>query len=285
MKKNKSLKIVIFTNNLRSIEIINQIKRIKFLRISLIVISKKFLSNMLIEKIKKYKINKMFFENNKIKILKKISILKPDFIICAGFPKLISLKILNLPGLCSINLHAGKVPTYLGGSPLNWQIVRGEKSIYLSAIKMNEKIDDGPLICEKKIKIKNTQNIDQVKVLANKHFPALCIRAIENILKKRKLKYFKKNTKKYWKQRNKENSEIFPKKSKAIEVHNLIRACSTKDYPAYTNYKNKKLYLYRSVLPLRRFKKSVIKSDIIFKKKEILLKCSDQFLIIDKFKI
>ena len=40
------------------------------------------------------------------------------------------------------------------GSPLNWQIINGEKKIGLSVIKINNKIDDGPLLKQKFFKIK-----------------------------------------------------------------------------------------------------------------------------------
>jgi|TARA_Y100000294_G_C8507225_1_gene317209 methionyl-tRNA formyltransferase len=32
--------------------------------------------------------------------------------------------------LGTLNLHAGKLPQYRGGSPLNWQIINGEKNIH-----------------------------------------------------------------------------------------------------------------------------------------------------------
>ena len=45
-----------------------------------------------------------------------------------------------------INLHAGRLPKYRGGSPLNWQIINDEKEIGLSIIKIDSIIDHGPII-------------------------------------------------------------------------------------------------------------------------------------------
>ncbi len=201
----KKLKIIFFTNNIRALNIIEKILNKKFLKIELVVTTKKITPKLLFKKIKLYKIKKLFFENNENSIYRHVKNIKPDFIICSGFTKLIPFKILNLANYCSINLHGGRVPSYLGASTLNWQIINGEKEIYISALKMNEKYDDGPLISQKKININNNDNIDKIKVKVNKYFPELFFKALKHILLKKKLIYFKKYKKKYWKQRNKKN--------------------------------------------------------------------------------
>ena len=130
--------IIIFTNNERSINIIKKLNH-KY-EINLIVLSKKFLTKKIILKIKKFKKKIIYFDNSK-KLLAKIINEKPDFILCCGFPKKISIEMIGIPKFCAINIHGGKIPNYLGGSPLNWQIINGENKIYISSIKMNEKID------------------------------------------------------------------------------------------------------------------------------------------------
>ena len=76
------------------------------------------------------------------------------------FKKIIYPKIRNF------KLHAGPLPHYKGGSPLNWQIINGRK-IGLSIIKINQKIDDGPLIVQKFFKLGENQDIKDVHQTAN----------------------------------------------------------------------------------------------------------------------
>ena len=59
-----------------------------------------------------------------------------------GFPYILKKKLFNIPKLGT--LKKGALPHYKGGSPLNWQIINGERKIGLSIIKINQKIDDGP---------------------------------------------------------------------------------------------------------------------------------------------
>ena len=119
-------KLIIFTNNKRSINVINFLKK-KF-KIELIVSLFKKTNKELLTKLRKLKIPILFLDKDK-KIYDKIKLVNPSFIICAGFTKIIPKKILDQAKISSINLHGGRVPTYLGASTLNWQIINNEKYI------------------------------------------------------------------------------------------------------------------------------------------------------------
>jgi len=273
-------KIVLFTNNERSINIIHKLK--KKHKIKLIILSKKNLSKNLDNQIRKFKIKTLYFENNLINLKKKIQMIDPDFLICCGFPKKISKDIINLPKYCSINLHGGKVPSYLGASTINWQIINGEKKIYISCIKMNEKIDGGPLILQKYVHIKQDENVDKIKIKLNKIFPYLCLKAINNILKKKKVTYYRSSIKTFWKQRSKKDSKISLDKFNRLHAHNTIRGSSEKNYPAYIYFKNQKIILYKSKLINKNLtfnKKYLVKNNKMF------INFVDGTLKIEKFKI
>ena len=67
------------------------------------------------------------------------------------FPYIFNKELLDTPKHGSINLHGGRLPKYRGGSPLNWQIINNEKYIGISIIQMDEGIDTGPILLEKKL--------------------------------------------------------------------------------------------------------------------------------------
>src|SRR5262245_59511311 len=64
--------------------------------------------------------------------LQEMSAERPDLFVIAGFSTIFKRRIYGLPRLGSINLHAGRLPQYRGGSPLNWQMINGETSAGLS---------------------------------------------------------------------------------------------------------------------------------------------------------
>ena len=51
-----------------------------------------------------------------------IPALSSPFII-AGFSTIFKKNLIDIPKKGTINLHAGRLPKYRGGSPLNWQIM------------------------------------------------------------------------------------------------------------------------------------------------------------------
>ena len=55
--------------------------------------------------------------------LRKLSV---DLIVSAGFPLILPIRILRLPGLGAINIHGSYLPAYRGPQPVEWQIINGE---------------------------------------------------------------------------------------------------------------------------------------------------------------
>ena len=147
---------------------------------------------------------------------------------------------------------------------------------------MNEKIDGGPLILQRSFKINKNDNLDFVKLKANNLFPRLCIDSIDHIIKRKKLINFSTKQKKFWKQRSKNDSKINILKSSKLNAHNIIRASSEKNYPAFIVLKKKKIYLYKS----RLLQKNVnMNKEYKFKTNKLYLKFFDGILLIYKFKI
>ena len=78
---------------------------------------------------KKYENLEITFQNNinDKYFVDSLYNLQFDYLIMSGFRQILKKNILNTPKKGTINLHAGKLPEYRGGSPLNWQIINGEE--------------------------------------------------------------------------------------------------------------------------------------------------------------
>jgi methionyl-tRNA formyltransferase len=64
----------------------------------------------------------------------------------------------ELPPLGTFNLHASLLPDYRGAAPINHAIINGEKLTGLTTFFINEKIDEGEIILQKKLEIGSTEN-------------------------------------------------------------------------------------------------------------------------------
>ena len=238
-KRSKHLeikKIAIFFNNKRGLKITNYLKSNNYLVYN--IITKKFINKSILNSVKRE--NTIFINNlNNKKLIFFLKKEKFDLFISAGFPHLFKKEFFSLSRHGIINLHAGRLPKYRGGSPLVWQIINGEKTIGLSVIKIDKGIDTGKIICETKFKNIKRYSINDVHHQANKKFVKLCSKAIKKIEKKTSFKKQPKS-KSYFKQRSDEDAYINFNYSSS-KVYDFVRA-QTKPYKGAFFFNSKKKF-------------------------------------------
>lgn len=81
-------------------------------------------------------------------IREKIAMLKPDLIVVAAYAQIIPEEILNLPKYGCVNLHASLLPKYRGSAIIQAAILNGDKQTGLTIIKMDKKLDTGPILSQ-----------------------------------------------------------------------------------------------------------------------------------------
>lgn len=84
--------------------------------------------------------------------------LKPDLFIVASYGKIIPQFILDIPKFGVLNIHFSLLPIYRGASPMQSAILNGDKTTGISIIKMDEKIDHGPVIYAEEFRLSNLDN-------------------------------------------------------------------------------------------------------------------------------
>ena len=84
----------------------------------------------------------------------EIALLQPDFIFSIQYRPLLKSAILNLPTSGCINLHFGLLPRYGGCYPIAWSILNGEKQAGSTLHYMVEKFDEGDIIAQTSVPIK-----------------------------------------------------------------------------------------------------------------------------------
>jgi methionyl-tRNA formyltransferase len=101
-------------------------------------------------------LNKSINHNDSLDIINSY---KADLIISILGNEIFKSKILNLPTHGCINLHSSLLPYFKGVMPSFWVLLKKEKYTGVSVFKMDEGIDSGPIISQKKIEItkKTTQ--------------------------------------------------------------------------------------------------------------------------------
>ncbi|MDB3983802.1 formyltransferase family protein [Acidimicrobiia bacterium] len=133
---------------------------------------------------------------------------KYELILFIGWNEIISKSITD--GYTCICLHPSLLPKYRGGSPIQHQMINGEKTSGVTIFQMNEGLDKGPVYFQKEFELKKkdlNMVFDEIIKIGSNGF----IKLINEIILDRDLIFTKQDEKEatYFKRRSPEQSEIF----------------------------------------------------------------------------
>ncbi len=77
-----------------------------------------------------------------------------DFFFVLAYGKILPVELLELPKLGTLNLHPSLLPKYRGPSPIMSAILDDQKNTGISIMKLDEKMDHGPILIQEKITVK-----------------------------------------------------------------------------------------------------------------------------------
>ncbi|OGS45703.1 MAG: methionyl-tRNA formyltransferase [Elusimicrobia bacterium RIFOXYD2_FULL_34_15] len=173
--------------------------------------------------------------------ISNLSDIKPDLAIVAAYGKILPKKVLDIfPNGC-INIHFSLLPKYCGAAPIQWALINGEANTGITSFWMDEGMDTGRIISQKKIEIdKNDDTISLQKKLI-----PIALDVLKETLKKAKNEdkgIEQTGSKSYAPPLKKEDGKIIWEKS-AEEIYCLVRG--TKPWPgAYTEVQSSKFVVH-----------------------------------------
>jgi methionyl-tRNA formyltransferase len=79
--------------------------------------------------------------------------LAPDVIVIIAYGQIIPRRLLTIPRLGWINLHASLLPKYRGAAPINWAIVNGESETGVTSMRIDAGMDTGEILLQREMEI------------------------------------------------------------------------------------------------------------------------------------
>jgi methionyl-tRNA formyltransferase len=79
--------------------------------------------------------------------------LAPDVIVIIAYGQIIPARLLPIPKLGWINLHASLLPKYRGAAPINWAIVNGEAKTGVTSMRIDAGMDTGEILLQREMEI------------------------------------------------------------------------------------------------------------------------------------
>jgi len=75
----------------------------------------------------------------------------PDVVVIIAYGQIIPARLIGIPRLGWINLHASLLPKYRGAAPINWAIVHGEARSGLTTMLIDPGLDSGPILLQREM--------------------------------------------------------------------------------------------------------------------------------------
>jgi methionyl-tRNA formyltransferase len=86
-------------------------------------------------------------------VQQRLEKLAPDVIVIIAYGQIIPARLLAIPKLGWINLHASLLPKYRGAAPINWAILNGETRTGLTTMRIDAGMDTGDILLQHEMKI------------------------------------------------------------------------------------------------------------------------------------
>lgn len=88
-------------------------------------------------------------------VIKTLEDVNADLFIVTAYGRILSKRILDMPKLGCVNVHASLLPAWRGAAPINRAIMNGDKVGGITLMFMDEGLDTGDMIITREIEIKD----------------------------------------------------------------------------------------------------------------------------------
>ena len=95
-----------------------------------------------------------------LKIFKKLS---PDLVVVVAYGQIISKSFLDVAKFGFINIHASLLPKWRGAAPIQRGLMNGDRKLGISIMKIEEKLDSGPVLVLKELEIDKHNTFGEVE--------------------------------------------------------------------------------------------------------------------------
>jgi methionyl-tRNA formyltransferase len=217
-----------------------------------------------------------------VKFLKE---LHADIFVIVAYGQVFSQEVLDIPNLMPINIHASLLPRYRGAAPINWAVINGDKKSGVTIMFVTRKMDSGPLILQKDVKIEDKDTSVTLEEKLRNCGAELLIDALRIVEDKSYRLVDQDEAKVIVAPKLKKEDGLIDWNSPAVNILNQIRGLLP--WPgAFTSYRGKMLKIFQAdVLPLFPNHQPVAGEVVRADKDSIIVACSKGYLAIKELQL
>lgn len=113
--------------------------------------------------------------------LDRLRALAPDLAVVVAFGQIFRRPLLELPRLGCVNVHASLLPRWRGAAPIQAAIAAGDRMTGVTTMKMEEGLDNGPLLLREETAIAEGETADLLGARLAALGAALLVRTVEGL--------------------------------------------------------------------------------------------------------
>jgi methionyl-tRNA formyltransferase len=110
----------------------------------------------------------------------QLKALEADVFVVVAF-RMLPKVVWELPQLGTFNLHASLLPQYRGAAPIHWSIINGEQVSGLTTFLIDDKIDTGAILLQKKLDILAEDSMGRLSERMQVHSGELIIATLDGL--------------------------------------------------------------------------------------------------------
>tara|TARA_Y100001970_G_scaffold102470_1_gene128673 strand:- start:8766 stop:9680 length:915 start_codon:yes stop_codon:yes gene_type:complete len=209
---------------------------------------------------------------NEQNFINKLNLLKSDIFIVISY-RILPKSIFNMPKYGSINIHASYLPEYPGASPIQRSIINGEDHLGLTSFILNDKIDKGNIVYQKKININDKITYGDAHDMLTTEASSLLVKTIDDIINTKPFKQ-EGDIIEYAHKINKNEYKI-SLNNNCIKIHNYFRGLTPPG--PYLLLDSRRVKLYNTYYDLNENDTMQI-GQFFVKNNNIYIKCKAGFI-------
>ena len=105
----------------------------------------------------------------------------PDAIVIIAYGQIVPARLLTIPRLGWINLHASLLPRYRGAAPIHWAIANGETTTGLTTMEIDAGMDTGPILLQHELEIGPDESAPELSTRMSEIGAALIVDSLRRL--------------------------------------------------------------------------------------------------------
>jgi len=198
-----------------------------------------------------------------------------DLFVVVAYGKILPPEVFTLPPLNTINLHPSLLPKYRGAAPIQWAIICGDHETGITVQLMNEQLDAGDILSQKKIPIDSDITAGELSRIIMPQGAELLIDTIEQ-MSRNQITPLKQNEEEatYCDKLDKELARINWKMNSG-QIHNLVRGLNPSPV-AWTTFRDITIRIWRTAIIEEEIPLTGVQGNLsVYKKRRLIVETGD----------